>query len=294
MDKNKRIRIRCGQGIGDSIYLQAVVHDLLREGYSNLEVCTNYPEIFAHLNPRKVYDKSNKLVLDQKSGSFDIIPFTRSGCHVIAHYTSRKKIAGTCQFEDCYLTAGWTKQIDPKFEFKIPEKVASHAKQIRSDNPGKLLVVYQSLRPAMGRTDGFGDELVPSEDSMKAVLSSLPAHTVIKIGQGDPDSIHCDLDLVNKTNLNESLGYFCSADIIIGQCSLIIPLAECRKIPLIIVFGNRIRTSEHPFLRSICPEKLLLRHRRNGNLELGLWDDDQNLEHHVKDWESGLIHAHQN
>ena len=295
LDKNKRLRIRCGQGIGDSIYLQAVVASLLAEGYTNLEACTNYPEIFEHLSPRRIYDVNNKLSFNNARGRFDIIPFTRSACHVIAHYTGRKRIPGTSQMEDCYISAGWSKDVstvDPSFGFHILDSVQKHVDALRKS--GKLIIVYQNLRAPMGRSDGFGFETIPSIPSVRAAIKALPDHKLIKIGQGDSDDIRADEDLTGKTSISESISYFCAADIIIGQCSWIIPLAECRKIPLIVLFGHRIRSAEHQFIRSISPEKLLLRHKRNGNLELGLWDDDSMIEQKVKTWESGLVHAHQN
>lgn len=288
--QNRKLRIRCGQGLGDSIYLQAVVAYLLEHGQKNLEVCTDWPDVFTHLRPRTIQTKDGRIQSYDKSGKFDIAPFSRVRIDCIAHYSGRKHVRGTSQMEDCFISAKLPPVTNPRLDWVVVNR--NLVSTIRTEAGARRIVFLQHLRAPMDRADNFGSELVPSQKSIEDVLSAIRREGdtfVVKVGNGASyDSIACDLDLREKLSVCELLDVATTADMFIGQCSLIIPLSECLQIPAVIVFGSGLRTSSHSFLRSICPEKLLLRHNRNGCLELGLWDDDTNIKKAVRSWFAGL------
>ena len=269
--------------------MQAVVAHLLKHGQNNLEVCSDWPDVFSHLNPRKVTKKDGSVQMNP-GGAFDIAPFARSRIDVVAHYSGRKTVKGTSQMEDCFISAKLPPILNPELKWRItnPELTG----RIQKAAGARRIVFFQHLRPPMDRKDGFGDEMVPSQYSVADVLSALKRDGdtfVIKIGQGESlDSVPFDMDLRNRLTVKELLDVACVSDLFVGQCSLIIPLSECLGIPCVILFGHGIRSASHPFIRSICPEKLLLRHNRNGCIELGLWDDDREIKTKVQNWFAGL------
>lgn len=289
-NSGRKIRIRCGQGLGDSIYLQAVVAKLLDMGQKNLQVCSSWPDVFYHLNPSVVYDAKNNPKEWDRSGRFELIPFTRSGCHIIAHYTGRKKIKGTSQFEDVFISAGLSPETEPKMDRAVKsERMLAIKKQCGT----RPMLVVQHLCQPMGRSDGFGMELIPDPSTFNYMIDILRKKTgcmIVLVGKGESiTDTRCDVDLRNKLSVAELLDVMQLADMIAGHCSLIIPFAECRMIPLLVLFGSKVRApGTHPFLHSITPEKLLLRHNRNGCIELGLWDDDEAMQSKIESWVDGL------
>lgn len=286
----KRIRIRCGQGLGDAVYLQAVVGYLIKNGQQNLEVCTNWPDVFEHLEPHAVTGKDNVRRVVNPGGKFDIVPFSRMRIDFVAHYTGRKQVAGTSQMEDCFISATLSHKVTPELNWKVTDQALVDS--IKKEAGARRIIFFQHLRPAMDRKDGFGNEMIPTPNSIRDVLNAMKREGdtfVVKVGLGESlDDVGYDLDLRNKLSVKQLLDVATVADLFVGQCSLIIPISECLQVPSVIVFGHGIRTSQHPFIRSICPEKLLLRHNRNGCLELGIYDDDRDIKTTVRAWFAGL------
>jgi len=285
-----KIRIRCGQGLGDAIYLQGVVAYLLSQGQKNLEVCTDWPDVFTHLRPHTVALKNGTSSKWFSDGTFDISPFSRQRINVIAHYSGRRRMKGTCQFEDCFISAGLSKSIDPDFKWKVTNP--DLLDRIEAEAGPRKIVFLQHLRPPMDRKDDFGKEMIPTVSSLRQVLEGLNPEKsfVVKVGLGESlDDLPFNMDLRNKLSVKELMDVGTIADVFVGQCSLIIPLSECLRTPAVIVFGAGIRTSKESFISSICPEKLLLRHARKGCLELGLWDDAKDISGKVRSWLQNTI-----
>lgn len=227
--------IRCGSGLGDSIYLHSVVRHLLRQGVA-LRVKSDYPEVFKDL-------------------PVEVIPFVRNAA-ITAHYASRKGIDGTTQFEDCCINAGITGPVEMKMEWTP----GSEALIERLRAPGKPILVVQMPRAPMGRTDGFGAEIMPDCSVIQRHLDELkPTHTVVQIGAGAP--LHhftgIDIDLANQTTIRELIDVGYAADRFLGYCSFIVPLAESFGKPALIVWSRRGLNARSVYIRQITPRKIL-------------------------------------
>lgn len=232
--------IRCGRGLGDSIYLQSVVRHLLRAGtYSRLRVKSDWPDVFLPLGRR-----------------IEVVPFNKTAIDILAHYSSRKGLAGTTQFQDCCTCAG----IIGPVELKLDWKVTNQDLVDRLRAPGKSVLVVQLPRTPMGRTDGFGASLLPDCRAMQRMINRhLDTHTIVQIGAGEPlyRFSGITVDLANKTSVAETIDAASAADQVLGYVSFLVPLAESLGKPATFVWSRKGLMDRQQFVRQIRPEKVL-------------------------------------
>lgn len=237
--------IRAGKGLGDNLYLQAIVAHLLRSGMS-LEVCSNWPSLFSQLR-----------------GDFKVVPFRRDRIDRVAHYSTRKNVDETDQFEDCCITARVDKTIPLRMEWAPLNQDLVDG--VRSAAGSRPVVLVQMPRHPMDRKDGYGIELLPQFDALQRAASHLSERAfLVQIGKGeriyDPlAGIH--LDLSNKTSLTDIFDLATHADAFFGYCSFIIPLAESFGKHELLVWSRRGLNSRNPYIRTITPRKIV--HRKD-------------------------------
>lgn len=221
-------RIRSGRGLGDNLYLQSIVRHLVSKGV-DLQVCTDFPEIFDF--PVK----------------FD--EFSRHNINILSHYTKRKSDQRTNQWEDICLEAGF--QAELKIDWKLKNK-----KWL--DLPRPFCFVHGGREP-MDRKDKFGRELLPCRWVFYRCLERIKEkYTAVCIGKGkilyDLDT---DIKLNNKTSVSDILDIASLADVFLGQCSFIIPLAESFDKKLLVVWSHRGLKSSERYISTITPKKIL-------------------------------------
>ena len=249
--------IRCGRGLGDSIYLQSVVRHLVRTG-ERLLVHSDYPAVFLPL-----------------AGAIELAPFRRDGVTVAAHYVMRKHVSGTTQFQDCCLAAGITEPVELRLDW--PAATGPLIEQVLA--PGKPVVCVQLPRAPMGREDGFGMELLPNGPTLQRLVDEVrEVATVVQIGAGEPlyrlEGI--DIDLANRTTVRELLDVASVASGFLGYCSFLLPLAESLDKPVLLAWSQRGLRSQNPFISSVTPRKLL--HKPSS-----LWISDEPQDQRVRD-----------
>jgi hypothetical protein len=230
--------IRCGRGLGDSIYLQSVVRHMLLKGGLSMQVASDYPAVFWPLG-RRVH----------------AVPFTRR-VDIVAHYVMRKAITTTTQFEDCCIRAG----IEDRAELRLDWTVTNPGLVDKIRSNGRPVLVVQMPRAPMGRIDGFGKTLLPDCRAIQCLLDQhLGTHFVVQIGAGVPlfkfRGLH--LDLGNSTTVAEMIDVVSAADECLGYPSFLVPLAESLDKPALFVWSARGLRDGQPFIRSITAQKLL-------------------------------------
>lgn len=231
--------IRCGRGLGDSLYLQSVVRHMLLHGGLSMQVASDYPDVFLPLGRR-----------------VRVVPFTRS-VDITAHYVTRKAIVGTTQFQDCCIRAG----IEEPAELRLDWTVTNQGlvdKIIRSS--GRPVLVVQMPRAPMGRTDGFGKTLLPDGRALQRLIEQhRDTHFIVQVGAGEPlfrlHGLH--LDMANRTTVAELIDVVSTADTCLGYPSFLVPLAESLDKPAMFVWSARGLRDGQAFIRSITPAKLL-------------------------------------
>jgi hypothetical protein len=231
--------IRCGRGLGDSLYLQSVVRHLLERGALKMRVKSDWPDVFLPLGKR-----------------VEVVPFSRSNVDLLAHYSARKGIAGTTQFQDCCIAAG----IHERVELRLDWTVVKQGLVDMVRKPGKPVLVVQLPRTPMGRTDGFGATLLPDCRAIQKLIDQAkPDHTVVQIGAGEPlfrfNGI--DIDLANKTSVAETIDVASAADRFLGYVSFLVPLAESFGKPAVFVWSRRGLQDRMQYVRQITPAKIL-------------------------------------
>lgn len=227
--------IRGGSGLGDSIYLASVVRHLLGKG-EPLLVRSDWPAVFSQL-------------------PVQVEPFTRAGIDVLGHYSSRKHLLGSTQFEDLCACAGITEPVDLRLDWK-PSNLAL-IDRIRS--PGKKVVVTMLPRSPMGRSDGFGAELLPNCKVIQTYIDSLGDATVVQVGAGQPLFAFrgIDVDLANQTTVSDLLDVASQADGFLGYVSFLVSLAESFDKPAMFVWSKRGLRAGSAYVRRITPQKVL-------------------------------------
>lgn len=237
------LSIRAGMGLGDSLYLQSVARHFVSKGQKVL-ACSKWPDVFRPLGDSVI-----------------VGPFTRLGVDKVAHYSLRKGVQGTTQFQDCCIQAGIKEPVALRLdwavtELELVETVSGMAK-------GLPIVCVQLPRPPMDRKDGFGKELMPNCAVIQRQIDRLKGKAfLVQIGAGQ--SIHkfdgLDLDLANKTTVAQLLDLASVAHGFIGYVSFIVPMAESLRKPALIVWSSRGLRGTHPYIQQIKPSKVL-----NGN-----------------------------
>lgn len=231
--------IRCGRGLGDSLYLQAVVRHLVAKG-ERFKVRSDWPDVFRPLGDR-----------------VSVAPFSRE-VDIVAHYAPRKGVKGTTQFEDCCIGAGITGPVDLRLDWTVTDRPLVESLKAR----GKPILCVQLPRSPMGRTDGFGADLLPDCNVIQGVIDALCERAlIVQIGAGEPlYKFHgIDVDLANKTSVSEMLDVASIAAGFLGFVSFVVPLAESFSKPALIVWSSRGLRSAHLYVRQIAPQKIIHR-----------------------------------
>lgn len=229
-------RIRGGSGLGDSIYIRPIVDHFIRAG-EQVQVCANHPDVFIG------------------SGA-EVEPFGRNNIQVLAHYVSGKPNPNTNQWQDVCASAG-VPEIPLRFTWNVRNQKL--VDKIIADSCRQPIILVHGGRTPMGRTDGFGLELLPDRRAFDAVLSMLHGCYTVRIGKGEQlYSLPVSTDLTDGTSVSDLLDIASICDGVVAQCSFAIPLAEVFDKPLLTIWAaGGMSEYRHPYIRSITPAKVL-------------------------------------
>jgi len=252
-----RRSIRCGSGLGDSLYLQAAVRHLVERGRA-LEVCSDWPDVFRPL-----------------AGRVTLSPFRRE-VDIRAHYAMRKRITTTDQFQDVCIAAGITEPVDFRLDW-VPQNERL-IDRVRGDGTRPVVLVLLPRRP-MDRKDGFGDRLLPNCEVIGRAIEILRPHArIVQVGKGDAlyRFGEIDLDLSNATSVADMIDAAWAADGLLGYVSFFVPLAESLLKPALFVWSRRGLESSTDFIAQITPSKIL--HRATSRAVIDNCTDQQLAE----------------
>lgn len=236
--------IRGGMGLGDALYLQSLVGHLLElRPRETFEVCSKWPEVFAPLGPRVT-----------------VSPFRRDRIDILGHYSKRKG-QRTRQWQDICLEAGAPSDLELRLTWRRTDE--DHlVSRVEDQAAGRPIVLVQLPRAPMGRTDGFGHEILPDCRKIQRQLEALEGRAfLVLVGSGFPlfRFRGIDLDLTEKTSVSQllDLGQACSG--LVGYCSFFVPLAEGFAKPALFAWSARGLRAPVVYVRTIRPEKILER-----------------------------------
>lgn len=230
------IRIRGGRGLGDSLYLRPIATYLARTG-QQITALSDYPEVF-------------------EGSGVPVEPFRRSHATVVAHYISRKSDQRTTQYADMLESARIADPVPLRFGWTVRNVVL--VERLQALAAGRPIVLVHGGREPMGRTDGFGLDLMPQQRGFDCALSMLDDCYRIRVGQLPvvyPISV--DDDLTGGTSVYDLLDLAWISAGIVAQCSFAVPLAEVFDKPLLAVWSSRGLNSANDFVRTCTPQKIL-------------------------------------
>jgi hypothetical protein len=233
----RTVRVRGNSGIGDAIYTRAVVEFLLRQG-DKVTVCSDHPDVY--------------LGLDCK-----IEPFRRSAVDLHAVYTTRKKFNDTNQWQDVCAVSSLPRDLPLSITWTCRNEAL--VADLRRGAEGRPLVLVHGGRTPMGRTDGFGRELLPQRRAFEAVLNRMRDCYIVRIGKGaDAYPLPVNVDLNGKTSVADILDLGQACDGVVAQCSLAVPLAEAFDKPAMFVWAAAgLQKTSVQFISRIAPAKVL-------------------------------------
>lgn len=232
--------IRSGKGLGDNFYLQSIARHLVGRG-EEVEVCTHWPDVF-----RPIKDKVT------------LSPWRRDRIDLVAHYIERKGIGDTDQFVDCCIRCGIGERIPLSIDWApVNRGLVDRFRSFR-----KPVIVVQMPREPMGRTDGYGLDLLPDCRAIQRIIDRVGnAATFVQVGAGQPmfrfNGLH--VDLANQTSVLDLIDVAWAADAALGYCSFIVPMAESLRKPTLLVWSRRGLRSRNEFIRRITPNKIVHR-----------------------------------
>lgn len=230
-------RIRSGRGLGDALYLQAIVRHLVARG-ERLEVCTDYPELY------RFGDRVR------------FAPFSRQ-VRYTAHYMQAKHDERTHQFADMCRSAGIRRQVALKLDWTVQNPAL--IERVRDAAGSRPILLVHGGREAFGRADGYGLELLPDAAVFNGTVAALRRDFfTVYVGRGARlYDVPVDLDLHDATGVTDTIDLGLISDACVAQCSFVIPLAESFDKPLLIVFAAKGMASAKPAVRTITPKKVL-------------------------------------
>lgn len=228
--------IRCASGLGDSVYLRAIA-DHLAQGGEAITALSNYPEIFIG-SPCRVE------------------PFRRERVDIVAHYVTGKGNQGTNQWQDVCLAAGVARPVPFRFDWTVQNEELVDGILERAD--GLPVVLVQGGRTPMGRTDGFGKELLPDRQAFEAAVGAIrPRCYLVAVGKADPIyRAAVDEDLTGQTTVADLLDLFKACSAVIAQVGFAVPMAEIFDRPLLAVWAASGLISRDLYVRQITPAKI--------------------------------------
>jgi hypothetical protein len=229
------IKMRCGSGLGDSIYLLAIAEHFLRQG-KQVTVKSDYPEVFA-------------------DAGVTVERFARDYCNVVAHYSTRKACPETNQWQDIAINAG-VPDAPLAINWQIKNRLLVN--DLKAMANGKPIIMVNGGRPPMGRQDGYGYEMLPKRSAFDGVLAGLEDCFTVEVGKGlELYPLTASVDLVDRTSPADLMDIASISRALVGQCSFMIPLAEALDKPLMVVWAAAGLASGTQFIKQCTPQKII-------------------------------------
>lgn len=230
--------IRGGSGLGDSIYTHVIARHYVKLE-EEVKILSDFPELHQFLNCK-------------------VEPFSRLGADTVSHYSLRKQITSTNQFEDCCIQA----RVNPKskVEYKLEWVPDDKILDKLNDKIKRPFLCVSSYRAPMARTDGYGAELSPDFDKYQNIVNALSEkYDIVLIGQGHQLRYvtNVNISLVGKTSITDLVNLVYYSAGVFAPCSFLIPLSESLDKKGLFLWSKLGMNSVHNFIRAITPEKVL-------------------------------------
>lgn len=238
-----RIELIGPKGLGDAIYLRAIVLHLLRER-PEIMVFTSWPEVFADL---PIATRPRVEAWPQEADAVR---------HAVSPNRLRHLgICETSEFATSCAQAGLPEPAPLALDWRVRDR--ARRDEIRRMFRGRRICLYQ---PPKRPKNSLQELLSPNRKSFRRVLKSLGArYALVKIGHPefilDGADLPCALDLTGRDTVSLIFDLSTVADTFFGEACCFVPvLAQAADKPFACLFSRRAIRSDDPLARSTVPQ----------------------------------------
>lgn len=238
------IELVAPKGLGDAIYLRAIVFHVLGNLHGEVTVYTPWPQVFADLR----VTVRGMAEIDQAT---DLRPVAYS-----RKSTDTVERNSLDQFRRACLKAGFTDTISLRMFWRV--RNTALLDNIRKQAKGRRIFIYQPVKAS----DNPNQELLrPDVATFNAFVDKYKGCFRIKLG--DPGFLPaaardapCDLDLVGKTSVQDVFDIASIADVIFCEPCYLVVLAEAMDKPFTCMFAKRGLASEVGSVSDVNPQRI--------------------------------------
>jgi hypothetical protein len=252
------VKVTAPKGLGDAIYLRAIVLHLLASGLT-VQVFTFWPLVFKGL-PVTVTRADEITHLDDVR-------------HAMACYHCRNPaVMAMDQFTRLCLQAGLGRTVDLRLDWTVSNHALVEA--VKTEAAGRPILLYQPEK-----VSGNPDEklLRPRRSTFARYIADRDDCFRVKIGHPRftiPTDLPCEMDLYGKTSIRDVFDIAAVSDRIFGEAACYLPiLAQAMDKPFTAMFSRRGMAAQHrKRVWAIRPE--LIFHKQH--LATAVFDDKPN------------------
>lgn len=244
-------QLNASKGLGDAIYLRAVVLHLLDRG-EDLTVFTGWPDVFSDL-PVTVKAYSDATGDEDWHHAKPCLH-----CRII---TDMDSFAMACR------QAGIEEPVELRADWKVRNKELIY--RIRREAGGRRIFVYQPLKKTTNENQSLAR---PEWGAFRKVLEKNEDHFRIRLGHPshlDDSAAPCELDLFGKISVTDAFDIVSIADVVFGEPCYLFILAQAMNKPSISIFSGRGADSGRHRIVNFSPERLF----NKRHLTSAMYDD---------------------
>lgn len=244
-----------GGGLGDTVYMRAVVLHLLKRG-EKLKVFTRYPDMFADL-PLEVAPEQTK-------GKQD------ADVRVVGYSAKERQPPGVDIFQRTCRNTGIAERVELRIDWKV--RNTKLLDKIKRDANGRRIFVYQPLK-AVNDKKPWSPLTKPRREAFVKVLERHADFYRVKLGHPpsvpEDKDMPCELDLWGRAFIFDTFDVLSIADLCFSQPSFINAAAEALDKNYICMFSRAALNSSYVRVSSTTPESLF--HKKH--LATAVYDD---------------------
>ena len=231
------IKLTSAKGLGDAIYLRAIVLHLLERGETPIAVFTFWPAAFADL-PILVRSP------DEQTGTEGLI----QASYLLRDHTTGDQFTMACE------RAG----LDPIPPLVMNWRVCNPAlvEAVRVAAQGRGIFMFQ---PPKLVNNAEQEELRPSRSAFERYVDEWRGHFRIKVGHPaftEEGNAPCELDLYGKTSIHDVFDLGTIAAMCFGESSFLLIMAEAMDRPFTCMFTRRGLDSDYERVRNVRPDRI--------------------------------------
>jgi hypothetical protein len=233
------MQIRASKGLGDALYLRAIVLHLIGRSES-VEVFTPWREVFSDL---PVTIRS----LSECTGDED--------WHHAKPCMHCRIVQNLDAFTMACLQAGIMEPVLLELQWNV--RNGDLLERIRRKANGRKVLVFQPLKKATNRNEELSR---PKATAYRSFVESKADCFRVKIGAAPfavDDGLPCELDLFGKISATDAIDIGAMADEFFGEPSFIPIMAEGFDKPHTCMFSRRAVQSGRVHISNITPQRLL-------------------------------------